>query len=320
MKKIITALNNPIVNFELQKQNKYKIVGNDICYQEGIFEMIEKENIDIIILSEILPGNLDIKELILKIKEINSDLEIIIILEQENQELVKFLKLNNINNIFYNNKINIKEFIDNICEKNEIFDVEKVLKNKTKIISIIGPSGSGKTVFTSVLAKTISDDKKVLVLDFDLLNNDVNLILNKNKKINIILGQDIMFKNDEFIKIEDIIEEYKNDYDVILINTSSECYFKINRRLIILSDISLFITGTDLLEIKKSKTLLNIYVKEWGIEPQKINIIFNKYNTYSIDEKILLNVFKKYKVLGKIKYTGNYKLELNKKLLQNINI
>ena len=290
MKKIITALDNPKVNLELNKLKNYKIIGKDICYQEGIFEILEKENPDILLLSEILPGELNIRNLILKIKEINKKLEIIIFLEKENEELIKFLKLNEIYNIFYNNKITINELINKIEEDEEKIKVKEFIlnkkiennennkNNKAKIISIIGPSGSGKTTFTSAFAKTVSEYKKVLILEFDLLNNDINLILKKNKKINIIFGQDIMFKekNIENIKIEKMIKEYKKDYDLIIINTSSECYFKLNKNLIKLSDISLFITGTNILEIKKSETLLNIYVNEWQIKPEKINIIFNK--------------------------------------------
>ncbi len=45
-------------------------------------EILEKEEINIILLSEILKGPYDIKELINKIKEKNNKIEIIIILEK----------------------------------------------------------------------------------------------------------------------------------------------------------------------------------------------------------------------------------------------
>ena len=330
MKKIITALDNPKVNNELNKLKKFKVIGKDICYQEGIFEILENENPDILLLSEILPGELEIKNLILKIKEKNKNLEIIIFLQEENTELIKFLKLNEIYNIFYNNKVTIQEFINKLEEKeNKIKIINQnennlnnsiEVKNKNKILSVIGPSGSGKTLFTCALAKKLSENKKILVLDFDLLNKDINLVLKNNNKINIILGQDIMFNNEniDYIKIKHLIENYKNEYDVIIINTSSECYFKLNKKLIKLSDKNLFISGTNIIEIKKSKVLLDIYINEWGIDKEKINIIFNKYNNYSIDEKILENIFKKYQIIGKIKFCGNNKFLLNNKLINRI--
>ncbi|MBO5004921.1 MAG: hypothetical protein J6D03_06750, partial [Clostridia bacterium] len=118
MKKIVTALGNPILNNELKKYKEFQIMINDIQYQEAIIEFLEIEkNIDYIILNEILPGNISIEELINKIKIKNENIEIIIILEKENKELEGFLYSKKIFNIFYNNKV-------------EIIDVIKILKNK----------------------------------------------------------------------------------------------------------------------------------------------------------------------------------------------
>ena len=90
MDKLITALDNKYINKKLRELNKYEIKYDDILYQEGIFEILEKEEIDIILLSEILKGPYNIKELINKIKKINDKIEIIIILEKKNEELEKF--------------------------------------------------------------------------------------------------------------------------------------------------------------------------------------------------------------------------------------
>ena len=98
MKKIITAINNPKLNEQLKQLNQYKIVAPDIQYQDGIFEILEKEKeIQFLILSEILYGKNNLKELIQKIKKINSKIKIILILEKENTEKEKLLKEENIN-------------------------------------------------------------------------------------------------------------------------------------------------------------------------------------------------------------------------------
>lgn len=323
MKKIITALDNEKINVELRKLADYEIIGNDISYQDGIFEILEKENPDILLLSEIIKGNLEIKNLILKIKEKNNNLEIIVFLEKENPELLNFLKMNEIYNVFYNNEITINELITKIEKKRDVVKLKKILdKTKAKVISIIGPSGAGKSTFAAEISKLISKEKKVLVMDFDLLNKDMSLILEKSNDVKLILGQDIMFNNEnmELMNIKEIINNYKKEYDVIIINTSSECFFKFNKKLINLSDKCLFITGSNTIEIKKSKTLLDIYISEWKINSEKINIIINKYNIYSIDEKILKTIFKKYKLIGKIKFSKNNKCYINKNLIKKINI
>ena len=136
MKKIITAINNPKLNEQLKQLNQYKIVAPDIQYQDGIFEILEKEKeIQFLILSEILYGKNNLKELIQKIKKINSKIKIILILEKENTEKEKFLKEENINEIFYHNQFTIKDIIS-ILEKenNNTKNIEEEIEIIKKLI------------------------------------------------------------------------------------------------------------------------------------------------------------------------------------------
>ena len=57
MKQIITALGNRLLNDKLKEEEEFEILTKDIQYQDGIFEVLEKEEkIDFLILSEILLG------------------------------------------------------------------------------------------------------------------------------------------------------------------------------------------------------------------------------------------------------------------------
>ena len=104
--KILTALQDPKTNEILKEKTKHNIIETDIQYQEGIIEVLEKNNkIDLIIISELLPGNIGFKDLINKIKTINNDIEIIVILENKNYKLKEFLMQKNIKSIFYNKKV-----------------------------------------------------------------------------------------------------------------------------------------------------------------------------------------------------------------------
>ena len=140
MKKVITAINNPKLNELIRKENFAEVVGKDIQYKEGIIEILEKnKNINLIIISENLPGNINLKILINEIKKINKNIKIIFILEKENEELENYLNELNINT-YNNEKINLKELIKIIKEKeltteddlkNEIEKLKKELeKNK----------------------------------------------------------------------------------------------------------------------------------------------------------------------------------------------
>ena len=300
MKKIITAIGNEILNKKLKKENDFEVIIEDIQYKEGIIEYLEKENnIDILIISELLPGNIELKELIEKIKNINSNIEIIIFLENKNTELENYLYAKGIYNIFYNNQIEIEEIIKIINNKNieinnELKEIKQMLlekqKNKVnnkkiilnklinifnkkqkydlkeeKIISVTGTNGVGKSIFTINLANSLSNSKnKILIIDFDILNNSLHTILgikkysqkirNKiknnnllkeikieeliikiNSKIDLVSGINLLFDSKYKIsseKVKNILSKLKEKYEIIIIDTSSECFFDYTKEII----------------------------------------------------------------------------------------
>ena len=86
MKKIITAINNPIINEKLKKE-KIEVIGKDIQYKEGILEILENnKEINFILIDEKLPGEIKNDELINKIKKINKNIEIILFIKKENKK------------------------------------------------------------------------------------------------------------------------------------------------------------------------------------------------------------------------------------------
>ena len=371
---IITALKNPNINKKIKEKTSFNIIGNDIQYQEGIIEMLEKNGeIDLIIISELLPGEYSFRDLINKIKQINNKIDIIPILKEKNEEFNNYLISKGIFNVFFNNELTIEELIKIINEKNnikkeieineEIKKLKKIileknnkkiknnllkyLKNKTKkinniknnkkIISVIGTGGVGKSSFCTIFAKLIKNEK-ILIIDFDILNSSINSIFGtkkypkKFKENNAKIGLDkLIIKVDKNINIlcatkflvdenyKKTKEEFSNElnklkdkYDLIIIDNSSECFFEYTKEILKKSDLILFLVEPNLIELKKSKNLLNIYINKWKIKKEKINIIFNKININSIDNKILKTLFSDFNILGKIKININYNLIINK--------
>ena len=376
MKKIITALAEPQLNNELKKEKDFIVIGKDIQYQEGVIEILETEKeVDFLIISEALPGNEKIENLIEKIKQINNEVNIVIILENKKEELEKNLYSKNVYLILYN-KIEIKEIIkliknkkedENEKIKKEINDLKKIIieqnsKNKQnkrqkikevkelnsqkEIICILGSGGVGKSIFTVNLAKSlIYSKKKILIIDFDILNNSLhtilgvkkysekiskkikenNLIKDKiclkelkikiNKRIDLISGINLLFDSKykiDNIQFNNLFNDVKKFYDVIIIDTSSECFFNYTKDIIKKSNINIFIVEPNLLEIQKSKNILKIYKEEWNIDNNKINILFNKFNKNSIDINILKIIFSEYNIIGKIDINNKYNLIKNK--------
>lgn len=415
MKKVITAVANPIINNELKKEKNIEVIGNDIQYQEGIVEVLEKDNrINYIILSDILIGKEKLINLIKKINSINKEIKILIILTNENKKIYNDLISCGVEKIFYNNEVEIKEIVKIINEENEtdklieeinslkkailennninnklinkeinkkqdkkekinnknktlIFNNFKILnklKNKfskyipniiskkyienkdCEVISVLGPAGVGKSIFTVNLANSyIYSKNKILIIDFDVLNNSLHTILGLKKyskiireklknnnlinnkinikeltikitnKIDLISGINLLFDSKYKIsseKIYNIINELKSNYEIIIIDNSAECFFDYTKNIIENSNINIFITEANLSEIKKSKSLLNIYINKWNINKNKINILFNKYSKNSIDINILKNIFNEFNIIGKLKFDDKYNLIINR--------
>ena len=440
IKKILTAIGNPILNNELKKINGLTVVNNDIQYQEGIFETLEiNDEIDFILMSQIIPGDLELEDVVEKIEKINSNIKIILILENYDENLEKILEKKGVYRIFYDNKVEIKDIIKIINEdckmekyneeikreidelkeyikmnnnlyenklennkkqkKNKINNkkenkinneikkkkkinninkkikekiikkkllnlifyknnkrkqiLEKIINNENKVISILGNSGSGKSIFSVMLAKSIKKQfKKILIIDFDILNNSLhtilgvkkyseeikkiieknnyknneinieNLIIKINNKVDLISGINLIFDANNKIsneKIKEIIEKLKIYYDVIIIDTTSECFFDYTKEIIKISNKSIYLTEANLIEISKSKRMLEMYYTNWNIEKNKINIIFNKFNKKCIDISLLKNLYSDYNILGFLKLKNNYS-ELINNNFKNISI
>ena len=302
MKKIITAINNPNLNEKLKQENNLEIICKDIQYKEAILEiLLENKNVDILIINNDLPGEIQTEKLLNEIKVINNKIKIIFILEKENKKIEENLKKLNINNIYYNSEINIKKLIKIINEENnsnneikkevkELNEIisknNKIKKEKTnKIITLFGPSNVGKTITIINIAKILENKyKKILIIDFDLNKPNINNSLGIKKTI----------KNN-FVKInnlEDIGTENKK---------------KINNILIKNSDLNFLLIEGNLIGINKAKILINnLYDKN------NFNLIINKKDKYCVDLKILNIIFENKNKIQIVKYNKYFSNLINK--------
>ena len=238
-----------------------------------------------------------------------------------------------IKNIFYSQKNNQSE-------------------NNENVVCILGPNGIGKSVFSILLAQTM-ENKKCVIIDFDILNQSLHTMLGvkkyKEKIKKGISKNDLINHNQDFEKyiiktkmnidllsgmnlildgkyklsskkIVNIIKKLKEKYDVIIFDTSPENFMDYTKELIFLSNKIIFISGANLLEVKKSEKLLEIYTKEWGVSKNKINIVFNRCTNKSIDTDILREIFNRYTILGKIQLNDYYDLVINKNMSQKSKI
>lgn len=313
-KKILIA-NSKKINRKIKSE--IEIVSNNIQYKEGIIEILESnKNIDYILFSENLMGQIENEKLINEILKIKKDIIIYILVNKKSKfikEHEKIIKNKNIKIIEDENDDKLNEIF--LKKEKENTDINLNQKNNNKIISISGTGGVGKSITTLKIAKYLEKkNKKILVIDLDYLNKSIGLILgiSEKKDITKINKKIDLIETNKKIEIINDIKQYKKIYDYILIDTSSEVFLELTEKILNISDINIFLIEPNLLGIKKANTLLDIYTENWRIEKNKIKIIFNKYNKYSIKYEIIKKIFSKFKIIGKIKINEKYDLIINK--------
>ena len=355
MKKILTAINNPIV-YEKIKKEEVELINEDIQYAEGILEILEKRaEVDFILISEKIPREINFIDLLNRIKIVNKKIKIIVILEISNFELENKLKEIPVYKIYINDKITIEELIKSIKEKElspqeelkrEINELRKLIedtnnknkylekinnrkiqsfrnkifsnsinkiekfknrKNKVallpKIIAFYGERKTGKTMFSINLFNYLKkQNKKVCLIDINE-NNNLQLIFkmkdkikeNKNFKI-IIIDKNVTKDLSDFIKNLNVVYEY------ILIDLGTENKEDLNKIYNIVDKL-FFLIESNLIDLKFLIININLILNK---SKEKINIISNKKNKYSIDKEIIENSLNTKFKIKELEYNNKY--------------
>lgn len=206
--KVITAIGNPEINNELRKDNFYEVIGVDIQYQDGIFEILEKnKNIDYLILNLNLIDELNKFDFFEKIIDENKKLILIIILEKENEKIINYLLSKNIKNILLKNKNNLNEINNIIKNKKEI----KLSYENNKIL-LFGNKKINKKSIIILFLKLIN--KKILIIEFINISKKIN-IEEKENTIKINKKIDLIKCNIESLNRKDLKNKFEEYYFII---------------------------------------------------------------------------------------------------------
>ena len=364
LKKILTAINNPIV-YEHIKKEEFELINENILYREGILELLEKNNnLDLILISENIPGEIKFIDLLNRIKIINNKIKIIVILENNNFELENKLKEIPVFKIYLNNNITVNELIEDIKDKKlnpqeelkkEINELKKLIKqsneknkyleeihnnkinklnNKVlnkiiikikrivskenklnsnkKIIAFFGDRKVGKTIFAiNCLGYLKKENKKTCLIDINE-NNNISLILeieNKNKIVNNNKTKIIIYDKNIINDLSNFIRKLKKDYEYILLDIGTENKEHLNKIYNVVDELN-FLIEPNLIHLE---FLINNIKLILNNSREKLNIIINKKNKYSIDKKIIEgNLNNKFK-LKELNYNNKYEKYINDK-------
>lgn len=164
----------------------------------------------------------------------------------------------------------------------------------------------GKSMLSCILCKEFSKiKKKTLLIDFDVDNKSIPVLYNvfsksidyqniKNNIIKISNYENLLFIEDNFLEnfeIFDFIKDLRKEYEEILIDTSGNFKSKFYGRILEIADDVVFIVVPTLCDLKKAMSLYEIIREDFKVPIQKIRIVINKENSYSVDELIIQKMF-----------------------------
>ena len=319
--KILIAINS---SYLINKINDLKIIKINLLYREAILELLEKDNnINYILISEKIPGQISIEDLIKKIKIINKKIKIIFFLENENfdkrkklnkleveniylhrnEDFDKFLKIfrdeNNININGYNNLINKnnKTKVGNIIKKKLKYLREKISKkiykkeDNNKIITIFGKNKVGKTTIVYlIIFYLLNKDKKILIIN---LNNKIEKnYLKIIKKINSKNKKKYFNKKINLEKNNYINKINKNLYFIFINNKFFNNCFK-NKKNKVKKYLNYYIKYYDFILIDIGNECEN-YIKEEFIKNSNKKLLIIDDNLLGIKE--VERIIEKYKI------------------------
>lgn len=227
-------------------------------------------------------------------------------------------------------------------EQKYISDIKNEKKSCGKVISLSGVHGCGKSITSIILSKYLSKKSKVILIDFDILNNSINTILGISKTpeiydINELQKGIVKYENNFFVltSIEklvknfdktnyywavDIFEKLKYEFDYIIVDTETDTKTNKNRSIYTNSNEIIYLIEPNLSEVKKSNLYLEKILEDFEIDEFKINIIFNKTNKYKISDRILNEIYSEINIIGEIEYSEKYNLIINKNIYKEMDV
>lgn len=208
---------------------------------------------------------------------------------------------------------------------------------KSEIIVFTGEAKCGKTTLALSVLENIKEEKNILFIDFNLRSKDIYYkynISNKNEsfyekeingnKVDFLLKMNYLLKtNDDKkqglnkdigYKMRNILDEYRNKYDLIIIDLDKNVDYKILKSIFLKSNKIFFVIEPINIEIYNSLNLIDLFLNRNILNEDKVFIIFNKYDYNSISQEILKEIFKKYKIECIVKNKMKYRKILNKEV------
>lgn len=313
----------------LSLDNDYFDVVGEAGDGEEVLKLIPRINPDVVLMDINMPvlNGLEATE---KITESYPETIVIIMSVQAESEYLKKAMFHGareyiIKPFNYDTLINtIKTTYEKQKERAVKFTNHVEKARNAKIVTFFSSKGGvGKSVLSLNSAVSLSKpgDKKILLMDMDLLFGDISMLVNQFSGKNILdMIDDNQMDTYENMKpylyeyrenlhmlfapqkpeaaeyiskdtIEKIIKVLKAHYDLIIVDTGVN--FSDNTLCILdISEIILFISTMEIVSLKNSKLGFGV-MKSLGYDKDKVKLVVNRFNTsYGISKSDLESAFK----------------------------
>lgn len=293
--KIVTAIGRPYLNEKLKEYGICEIIGTDIQYGEGIIEFLEEnKDIDLIILSNILPGEYDLRKIINEIKKQNENIEIIVFLKEKDEYIENFLNSKNIYKIYYLEKKEEEKFLNTFCLENKKIDIKAEIND---FKNLIFTNKKFDQISKKIKENNDIDKKIIRKVKSKLFEKDKKNIENKKENIEEIIKINNI---EELEKKKDRAKKYNSKIIVISGNFSSgkslisiilSKYIESKNKKILLIDFDINNNINTVLGVKKAKG--NTLEEKIKVVDKNLYVLcgtdiflekLDEFNTYKISE------------------------------------
>lgn len=336
---ILVALGNKEIKEKIDKKYGQRVYKYDISIKEDVLEFLKNTTRKYIVITTLnLLGNISNEEYIEKLRTLNSNNKIIVLVDNLTYQNKKMLLANEVFNIIEGNEIDI-EVIFKLIEKDEkiiyktIYINKEINKEKRKIV-VFGTSGSGKSFISYFIATAIAKytNEDVVLDTYDTQNpladvisnlssNDYNsnnfikdiledkhkidnYILKDNKYKNLsylIKNMEVITPSYENINFKNVINIVSNNYNFTIVDLPNfSLSSSISDMLYLATDI-IFVLNPNYISLRQAKKYLEYISNILGIEKTKIKIVINNESDYSLDINQIKSALKEYKYVTKIK-------------------
>lgn len=228
-----------------------------------------------------------------------------------------------------------------ICDNKVEYMVQNNVLTKANI-AVFGTSGAGKSIVSSIINNSLIKKLKLktFLLDMDIQNSSLDIINNWEKEslsLNTVMDyidkyKDIgglfginsknnhMSADMSIYDVQNKIAEkyyekiYKNifgKFDYCLIDLPNSIFLDVVGYTVKMVDKIIFVINPNYVSIRQAKKYLEVMVKIWNIPVEKIGIIVNKIDKYSLNKNQIKSLLGNYNIIMEIPIINNINSYIN---------